>query len=331
LRRQFAAICAAVLFVVSALAETDNTGLGPEAGAELRAAIDALKAQHINRDKVDWGKLEAGAFAEARDAKTAADTYPAIRTLINALGEKHTFLQGADAFAAMLKNQQVGNAAPPKFNPPEAWLLDGHVALLHVPGFMGDENDDRVYVGTLRRALNRFAEHGICRFVVDLRGNWGGNMHPMQSGLAALLGTPPYGYMIFSTGKDYAFGGDRSPTQWDDGKPPLPPYTDVVAKIAHPHVAVMIDGGTASSGEFTAIAFEGLAYARSFGTPSGGFVTNNSAAALPDGARLFISNGWSTDRLHRAYRKALIPDEQSAPGQPTVDAALNWLKSQHCR
>jgi hypothetical protein len=44
-----------------------------------------------------------------------------------------------------------------------------------------------------------------------------------------------------------------------------------------------------------------------------------------------ISVGWSADRLHRAYREALIPDEQSATGLPTVDAAVSWLKSQHCR
>jgi len=329
MRREIAAICAAAALAASALAEPANPGPAPEAGAELRAAIDALKAYHINRDKADWAKLEAEAFAQARDAKTAADTYPAIRTLINALGVKHTFLQSADSFAAMTGNRRVGSAAPPSFDPPEATLLDGRVALLRVPGFMGGEANDRAYVGALRQALNRFAARGICRYAVDLRGNWGGNMYPMLNGLAALLGTPPYGYWIVS-GKEHPFGGGDSPAQWDKG-PPLAPYADAVAHIAHPHVAVLTDGGTASSGEFTAIAFKGLPYARFFGTQSGGFVTTNSPFALPDGARLIVSVGWSADRLHRAYREALIPDVQSASGQPTVDAARNWLKSQHCR
>lgn len=300
-----------------------------DATAELRAAIDALKANHINRDKVDWAKLEAAAFAKAQDAKTAADTYAAIWMLINSLGEKHTFLQTADAVAAQEKNKQVGSTPPTPFNPPEAWHLDGGAALLRVPGFMGNEAEDRATVGALRQALNRFAARGICRYVVDLRANWGGNMHPMQSGLAALLGTPPYGYMIVS-GKEYPFGGDASPMRWDNG-PALAPYADAVAKIAHPHIAVLIDGGTASSGEFTAIAFKGLPYVRFFGSPSAGMVTNNSAFSLPDGARLFISTGLSADRQHRTYPGALTPDVQSVPGQPTVDAAMTWLKSQPCR
>jgi hypothetical protein len=325
--RQIAAICAVVILAVRAVA--DPASPVPEASTELHAAIDALKAYHLNRDKVDWTKLEAETFAQARDAKTAADTYPAIRTVITALGEKHTTLQSADAFAATTKDKQVGNAAPTPFNPPEAWLLEGHVVLLRMPGFMGSEADDRAYVGALRQALNRFAARPICRYVVDLRGNWGGSTQPMLSGLAALLAPPPYGYWIAS-GKETPFGGDNAPTQWDKG-PPLAPYADAIAHIAHPQVAVLIDGGTASAAEFTAIAFKGLPYTRLFGSPSAGFVTTNWPFALPDGARLFISVGWSTDRLHHPYREALIPDIQSPPGQRTTDAALNWLKSQHCR
>lgn len=304
----------------------------PEATAELRAAIDALKTNHINRDKADWQKLETDAFGAAKDAKTAADTYPAIQSLINALGERHTFLQTADAFAAMRTNRQVGNATPPQFHPPESWLLADRMALLHVPGFMGDEANNRAYVGALRRALNGFAARGICRFVVDLRGNWGGDMHPMQSGLASLLGKPPFGYFAVVTApKEFPFGGDDRPAQWDASKPPAALYADAATRISHPHVAVLIDGATSSSGEFTTIAFKGLPYARVFGTPSAGFVTNNTSVALPDGAHLFISDGWSTDRLHRPYREALTPDEPAAPGQPTVDAAVKWLKKQNCR
>jgi hypothetical protein len=332
MRRQGAAITAMAFFMAATLAEVAFGEPAPEAVAELRAAIDALKVNHLNRDRANWQKLEADAFVEAKDAKTPADTYPAIRTVIKALGERHTFLQTADAYAAMRSNQKVGDAAPPVFQPPEAWLLDGHMALLRVPGFMGDEAGSRIYVGALRRALSSFAERGICRFAVDLRGNWGGDMHPMQSGLAALLSTPPFGYFsVITSPSAYPFGGDNAPSQWDQTKPPPAPYAEAVAKIAHPHVAVLIDGNTASSGEFTAVAFKGLPYVRFFGTPTAGFVTNNTTIALPDGAHLFISNGWSQDRLHRPYQEALDPDEVAAAGQPTVDAAVGWLKSQPCR
>lgn len=146
---------------------------------------------------------------------------------------------------------------------------------------------------------------GMPAILVD----WGGDMHPMQSGLAALLGTPPYGYIaVVSSGKEFPFGSDNSPAPSQDGKPPLAPYADAIAKIAPPHVAVLIDGGTTSSGEFTAIAFNGLSYARLFGTPGAGFVTTNSSFNLPDGAVLALSVGWSSDRLHRVYHEALKPD-----------------------
>jgi C-terminal processing protease CtpA/Prc len=92
----------------------------------------------------------------------------------------------------------------------------------------------------------------------------------------------------------------------------------------------LLGAQTASAGEFTAIAFEGRPNTRFFGETTAGFVSTNSVAPLPDGAEIAVSTGYSTDRLHRPYRSAIVPDEATPRGQPTLDAAIAWLKRQPC-
>jgi C-terminal processing protease CtpA/Prc len=150
----------------------------------------------------------------------------------------------------------------------------------------------------------------------------------MINGLQALLGPAPYGYSQY-------VGGAEEPRTLADA-----PYMPMGNAAVDPHqrdlqgtapVAVLIDRGTASSGEFTAMSFEGRPRARFFGEPTAGYLTINGHYNLPDGAFLAASIGWSTDRLHRTYRETIAPDETTTRGQATLDAAIAWLKKQPCR
>jgi C-terminal processing protease CtpA/Prc len=315
-----------LVFMLPASAED----AAPTAQQELSAAIDVLKTHHLNRDSMDWNSIEAQALARLKEEKAASDAYPAIRYVIAELGVRHTFLITADGFKAMTTGQKVGATSPPKPNMPDARLAASGVALIHIPWFQGDEMMDRAYVASARTALNGYEVQGICRYIIDLRGNSGGSMFPMLNGVKSLLGNTPFGYWDNGQSTAFAWEISNAPTQWQAGQP-LADYAEAVAPIRHARIAVLIDRKTSSSGEFTAIAFEGMRNVRVFGEPSGGYVTANAPFALPDGARLMVSTGWATDRSKRPYRVAVVPDEHAAPGQPTVDTAILWLKKQRCR
>jgi carboxyl-terminal processing protease len=300
--------------------------LAPEAANELIAAIDILKTRHMNRDRLDWPRVEAAAFESAKDAKTAADTYPVIRDIIKQLGEKHTRLFPADNVKARQTGAKVGDAAPPYFSAPESWRLAAPVALLRIPGFQGTEADDRTYVATLRRALKRYGDAGICRFVLDLRGNWGGNMYPMLNAVKSFLGAEPYGYWVPPHGDKMAWAIPDHPLENHGAAN----YAEPAPDLSRAWVAVLLDFETASSGEFTAMALEGLPHTKSFGGDTAGYLTANEPMALPDGAEIAVSTSWATDRIGRSYREVIAPDDKEPGGQPTVDAALTWLKTQSC-
>lgn len=317
-------IVLAVLLLASAARADD----APDAKAELAAGIAILKTHHMNRDKIDWPAVEAQANAMLGDKTAAVDAYPAIRFVIRALGEKHTFLTSAEGAKAQTTGQQSGNIRPPDNRTPEGYSLVGGIGLITLKTHLFSMPADILYAKAGRDALATFYRAHICRYVVDLRGNGGGNVYPMLNSLQALLGQEPYLY------------------SQDVGQPEKPqtmanaPYMPVGDAATDPRqrdvqaaapVAVLIDRDTASSGEFTAMAFEGRPHTRFFGEPTAGYLTANGHFNLPDGAFLAVSVGWSVDRLHRSYHDTITPDEPMPRGQATVDAAIAWLQQQPCQ
>jgi len=294
----------------------------------LAAVVKVLKQHHVNRGKVDWPSLEDEAFAMVSAAQKPRDTAPAIQFLIRSLGERHTFLIGSAQWKAMVAGEASGTSRGAAFGMlPVANLMQGSIAYLALPGHDGSASDDVAYVAVLRNALRRFHARGVCRYIVDLRGNQGGNMFPMQAGLVSLLGRGPYGY--WNNGAGLAPWPDPEKVARLDGVV-AGPYAARPADQSRAAVAVLIDRHTASSGEGAAIAFEGRPHTRFFGEPTAGLTTGNEAFALPEGMHIAVTTVRAMDRNKRPFPIAVVPDVETPPGVPTNDAALAWLRAQHC-
>jgi carboxyl-terminal processing protease len=318
-RKAFSIAC--VLVVGASAAAEDAKPV--DARTELQAAIDILRTYHMNRDKVDWAKVSADAFAQLGNATKAEDAYPAINGAIAALGEKHTFMQSAAYMNAWTSGTAVGNQPAPYWAPPEGHLLAGGIGFLSLHGFGAGIQFEGAYANGGRAALQKLVAAHVCRFIVDLRANQGGSMQPVLNAADALLGSETLGY--------WQMTGSTVVEPWQGM---TDQYVTNTAKSADwlktTPVAVLLGAATASAGEFTAIGFKGRPNTRFFGETTAGFVSTNAGHYLPDGARIAVSVGWSTDRLHRQYRTAIAPDEQTPRGQATLDAAIAWLKKQPC-
>jgi C-terminal processing protease CtpA/Prc len=64
----------------------------PEAATYLDEALDFIQRHAIMNDRVDWPALRRDVLELARDARTTADTYPAIRLALSRLGDRHSHL-----------------------------------------------------------------------------------------------------------------------------------------------------------------------------------------------------------------------------------------------
>ncbi len=279
----------------------------------LENALSLLRKRALDRDGVDWPVVLAHARELARDATAPADTYPAIRYVIEMLGNAHTFL--LEPGVGQTHSERTVEL-------PESQSLDDGVALLTIPAFLGDRADARRYVNAGIAAVR--PKESARRWIVDLRTNTGGNMWPMITVLAPLLGEGTLGYFVAAGGKRTEWGLRKGKALLGRKSMSVKPNHTRLTH-AEPPVAVLTSPSTASSGEATLIAFRGLDRARTFGRPTAGLATGNETFTLPDGARLLVTSVREADRTGRLYGNTPIEPDFPADDGEVLEAAQAWL------
>jgi len=175
-------------------------------------------------------------------------------------------------------------------------------------------------------------------WIVDLRGNRGGNMWPMLAGIGPLLGVEKVGEFLDISSKPvgtwhYADGRAWLETPNSIASAVRASGTPVIVSDTSP-VALLMDEATGSSGEAIAIAFCGRARTRFFGVRSGASASSPRVWPLSDGAQIMLADAALADRNGRTYMNGVVPDEvvTYASGDKSEDsqitAALRWLALQ---
>ena len=267
------------------------------------------------------------AFDDAGAAQTSTQTYDAIRLALGRIGDHHSSFRPPEASASP-------SPAPPAATDPVADLLDTDLGFLEVPAFSGQGAEANQLATQHHRLIEGVDTLGTCGWIVDLRGNTGGNMWPMIAGVGPILGEGTIGFFV---------DPDSVVISWfyEAGSSGVGTSTIVSATDAYvlespdPPVAVLYDDRTASSGEATAISFRGRPDARSFGAPTSGLSTANRSYTLSDGAMIILTVSTMADRTGRLYGEKVIPDEVVEGGKtkaPLTDVplrtAMKWLRVQ---
>lgn len=321
------ATTASALVDQAAPQRSSAANMSPEAKAYLDRAISLLREQHINGSKMDWPALTDKAYAAATGATKTADTYPAIWLIIKALGEKHTIFVDPDHAKAQATGKPSGSALPPPLLLPEGLRLANGIGVIRLYGFIGSVEQGKEYTASAKAHIRDMRKHGVCRFVLDLRDDTGGNMYPMLNGLSGLLEPGILGTFETPQGKYVPWALKDGVVATQSPQDRLPANSTRQNRLP---VAVLIGPQTTSSGEFTAMSFEGRPNTRFFGAPSGGYVTANSPVPLSDGALLVMTNAWGLDRTGKKYTDRIEPDDETGSGGTAMDAAVKWLSRHSC-
>lgn len=324
----------------------------------LSEAIAAVRGAAYRSGQVDWPALEAAVRAKAAGARDPLDLLPAYVVLLDGLGDHHSFVQATPAQERAYVERHgrsvrsASGIVDGPMHPPSAFARRPREArdlslagrrtarLLVVPAFSGYPPEAQAYTDGLFQSLAESAGRA-CGYVVDLRGNGGGNMWPMVTGLSPLLGDsmalgkqdaegPPYVYANLRSGAAVIAQGGGAPNRLQA----VQGWRDL--GIARAPVAILQDRGVASSGEAVLAAFAGRRDTRSFGERSAGLASSNSGYRLSDGTNLVITTGMMTDRAGRTYPEGFSPDEAVAEGpgkaddpeDAVVEAAMAWLARQ---
>ncbi len=281
---------------------------------------EALKLyfDNVAHPPADPARLRAFAQSWATGAKVPADIVWALRSMLAMAHDFHSYVVPAWARARFFDM-----LAP---TPPRVELRNDGVALvaLSQAGFDNDQAAATAYARDLHAAIARVQARHPRGWIVDLRGDGGGDMWPMLAGLSGLVDGPRVGAFVSSEGTETWLVPDgRSGTNLFPVLTDIGPHEPLAISSA---VAVLIGPGTASSGEATAVAFEARPRTRFFGKPTLGLYNSGIRQyVLSDGTTFGIVHSLYVDRAGRVREGALVPDTVTPDGADAVADAAAWL------
>lgn len=296
----------------------------------LTEALDRIQQNALHRDSVNWSTVRERALLMVSGQTSYAGCYPAIRYALGKLKDHHSFLM--DATATTQWSQPDADAFR-KMPLTTGEMLGGKIALLEMPPVSsGSEALNTYFADQLQHLLDSLDRMRPQGWILDLRGNGGGNCWPMLAGIGPLLGEGVCGYFVVP--------GREKPETWFYRKGAAGIGKNTITKVSRkPYklrqkqapVAVLTGPRTGSSGEVVTVAFRKRPNTRSFGEPTAGLSTGNQSYPLRDGAMIFLATSVYADREGVPYGGKIVPDETIPPGgtvagkDSILEAAQKWL------
>ena len=287
----------------------------------LHEVLGLMQTNSINRARINWTDFRNQVLQRAQGAQTIADTYSAISVALGLLDDHHSFfVTPSNASVPNPSGKRCGAAAPAVPSVP------ADVGYVKVGGFGGSDTVAiTAFADSIQDQIRRADGPALIGWIVDVRGNTGGNMWPMVAGVGPVLGDGIAGYFVPPQ-------GNSSPWSYQNGTAisgsSVAARTSAVYVLIHrdPKVAVLTDGLSASSGEAVVVSFRKRANTRSFGTATCGLSTANGTFRLSDGAMLYLTTSVMADRTQSPYGDVIQPDESIDGDTPIVDRAIAWLR-----
>jgi len=228
-----------------------QTAISATARAYLEQVVTIMQGNSINRLTIDWAALRAQVFEVAGAAQTIPDTYPAIRTALGRLADDHSAYRSADGASLLLvRNRSCASSG----GPARPAGLPATIGYVSVGSFSGTAAEATTFANNIQAVIRGDDRDRLAGWIVDLRGNGGGNMSPMIAGLGPVLGEGLLGFFISPTG---------ATTSWEYRDGASYSGANAIQRVDNPYrvqrdrprVAVLSDTAVASSGEATLIAF----------------------------------------------------------------------------
>ena len=301
-------------------APTEPTGVpSAQARAYLDELIGLMQAHSINRQTIDWGAFRTRVFAAAGGAQSIPATYGAIQVALDGLGDGHSlYYASTGTVMGATRRVSCGRSAADVPSLPE------DIGYVRVGSFSGTAEAATAFANDLQRAIMTADKADMIGWIVDVRGNGGGNMYPMIAGVGPVLGEGVAGYFIDPAGVETAWEY-RDGAALEGGVANQRVAAPYRLRRERPRVAVLIDNGVASSGEAVVISFRARPDTRSFGDRTCGLSTANAPYAMSDGATLNITEAVMADRTRARYGYSIHPDEPVL-ADAVFERAVEWLR-----
>lgn len=300
------------LILVFTDCKTQNA-IPKEVSEYLTETLDLIEEKSVNKNKIDWNKFKIDIFEKVQNAKEIKDTYSAISYAVSKLNDNHSY------FKPITEIESDNKPLPILCDE----ITPNDIGYIRIPFCIGTENEYNDYISTIRTKIKEQSQKKLKGWIVDLRGNFGGNMWPMLLSVESLIGNGTFGYFIDANEESKAWRIIEGKAYIEDQ---LVMETKILSKhdLSNQFLAVLTNNQTASSGEAMAVAFKLRENSKSFGQSTFGVSTGCVSHKLSDGSIINLAESIFADRKKTKFGGKIIPDFQVEENQ-TLKAGIEWI------
>ena len=294
-------------------------------------------------DKVNWPLYKNWFLQQAKQKLTFASALPLFQQLFDTLDDKHGYIQyNGKAYHGVKNRRDINSIRKPLLNElmksnlaVVAGIVDSGFGYIRLRG--NNLADNYAGVDSLAQVIAdsvcSISSKNIRGWIVDLRLNSGGNMHPMISGLQSIIGDGVFVNWIDKKNNIISAASLQNGGIVNSGNILAKLKTRCAQQPNRYKIAVLISEETSSSGEITALAFEGKNNVLFIGEKTAGFMTANSLYYLPFNSYILIAGSYESGRDNKRY-DFITPGIKMVDGDDFEDlskdakvaAAVEWLK-----
>lgn len=209
------------------------------------------------------------------------------------------------------------------------------VGYIELPSYAGYPY---IYPGLAHELIRGLDQAPACGWIIDVRRIGGGNLWSYLAAVGPILGEGNVGGFLYADGTHEFWSYRDGKVFWATQERPESLVQGGIYQPKHAMapVALLMGPATIAAGELVIVAFQGRQKVRTFGEPTRGLPTLSMHTPLSDGAHIYISGAFGTDRNGNAYEGPLLPDEDvkidwsqfGSDQDPVIQAATDWLMTQ---
>lgn len=290
--------------------------------------IKTFKSKSINKEKVDWENFEKLVLQKSKISRDSA-----IILALTLNDNPHTYYlkKNKPLFGNFKAKQNDTCYIGKEFDETKI----ENIGYIKINTFFNslDGHGDKVakYVNNILQQIETNDKKKLSAWIIDLRGNRGGDMWPMLISLTPFFNKNVLGYFQIGDSKskwlkikdeiylDNYCQNDRISI----------PKVNYRLKNSGLRVAILMDRETTSSGEGVAIALKSLSNVKFFGTQTYGFATSNEPIKMSSNEYLIITTGTMVDFSGKDYPQGIIPDYKACSFKELEKSLFNYLESKN--
>ncbi|MCC7027360.1 MAG: S41 family peptidase [Saprospiraceae bacterium] len=286
-----------------------------EVSKYLTETFDLLEENSVYKNEIDWKEFKSDVLKKVSNAKKIEDTYPTISYAIKKLNDNHSYFRPITESEANLENKPLPILADE--------ITPDDIGYIRIPFCIGNESVYNDYIMEIRAKIEKESQNKLKGWILDLRGNFGGNMWPMLLSIEPLIGNGTFGYFIDANENSEAWKIIEGKAYIEDQ---FVMETKILSKqnLSYQFLAVLTDHQTASSGEAVAVALRLRENSKSFGQSTFGVSTGCVSHELSDGSIINLAESIFADKKKTKFGSKIIPDFQVEENQ-TLKAGIEWI------